>query len=1415
LSILDNETNEFAIDRLLVKIAFSNHRLLPVNPTTFKEFLITEEIELNSIPTVLFPLIITLYGGLKRDGKIVVFDPYYIYRESIAVTPILIHFLSRSNRDWQDQNIIIFKEECLRTLLTRIENQDESYETVDLCIAIVCLYGIDYVRQNVKILSNYLLRTSMNRLKYISMILRQFYFTDDENDRSIENETTKFISTVREKFQYGKSTRVQFLNLLNSLRSSLARLRSSTTSILLKGNSKAYQRVRLYLPNSLRIEKYFLNYLLSTDIQLYPDRKSCSLLHHFTKLFWILEHNDKYETQYRMSIGMDTIAHYVLLRNDEDPLFPLTFISQHLHNLYIRLLEQGFIVINPKDLTDDNGHHLYFGHILLECLMVLSNTSCNHLCILSALIALLPCLRMHQLENFGSSLLWTLHSKDSRFIDMFEIIRHHPMNYETGRYINKDEEFLGAKAMTDEKRRTLIEKCIEQEHQRLRNALDENHGTSMKIYSACVSLVRLCRWSDDKNRLHLLEESVQGAMLINNKLVRLDALCMIAFYSHSDYNKIQVSQERFLQNEIEHQLNDVYPDLPLLLHAAIFIRCLPLLQKQQTIDKCLQDLFNKFNDASQNDQQVVYEALLPYLDSSFACASVLEQISNSSLDYNKIINKKSSILMEYLTNKADEKSSNTMLISNLYLVELVSDLQKSVADDDLHLVVSYSNLPTTGSAIKSTLFQFEGPILTTTHVFAITNILSSHLLTNQSKDSEKLYRILNNILHRFNLVEFKACRLLEPWMKWKDSNVLSSFAYHAALLLTNSDFWSVEAATIISDLLCSENDRFRQRAEMIFRSKNNDNDIRTSSKLGLDVLLTLHTKKSHYQHTSPPASLTLVRVLENTTVDIPSHLETLLWLERYRIHALTNKKYIFSNSRMSPISHVISYFPNDITMEVPFCNDIGRISSDLIQYMCTLIISSFSSFLEIDGDKTTNTVLDSHTQFVVSVLVVLVPFIYIDETRHLVIDALITLMKISKTDEIRRAAAYALGYVCDKKTYKILFHQLEILVNKEADENINNSDQLLCSLISSYCHCLSVYGITFDKIDIELFRRLLKYSSSNVLKAVHVGLARVLKNTSLLYEMLDSDYIQCYHALIDSTAYVLVYAVQEKTVDAAAEFLEQHPDILPIFVVELYNSIRHFTSSVHYGRTTDYYLAYAYPRHVRVASSIAVRMPATFCTFIKDWQDGDKLKRALFYTSKQHNYPQRAACLTVLSVFGELTVELCEMIIEALRDDPYIQNTCHKCLTRINSIKNEKAVFNLLFSYLKSKSMNVRYVTAKILLHLSQSSLIPSKQVQTVLNDLILDPDSNEDLWLIKDQDNIVAKCVYYYAGPLKDVIYSLLVQHLTGDASEVIQRNELNDIDADFVESEKAARLASCLYEERTNENLQMTEPAKMKSVD
>jgi hypothetical protein len=156
------------------------------------------------------------------------------------------------------------------------------------------------------------------------------------------------------------------------------------------------------------------------------------------------------------------------------------------------------------------------------------------------------------------------------------------------------------------------------------------------------------------------------------------------------------------------------------------------------------------------------------------------------------------------------------------------------------------------------------------------------------------------------------------------------------------------------------------------------------------------------------------------------------------------------------------------------------------------------------------------------------------------------------------------------------------------------------------------------------------------------------------------------------------------------------------------------------------------------------------------------------------------------------------MFIEAVRDDPYIQNNSSQSIKYLHSIKDEKLVLNLLLSYLKSKSMSVRYIAVKILLHLCQLSLIPFEQIQTMLNDVMLDSSSNEDLWLIKEQDNFSFECQYENVGPLKKVIYSLLFQHITEERSDNILKTELNDIHLDFIESEKSSRFSSCLYEKK-----------------
>ena len=1402
LQSLSTHNHRFVIDRLLIKVAFAHHQLLPINRTTFKGFLLDGDISIQNIPMNLLPLIIMLYGGLKREGKNVLFDPSYIHRESTIMTPILINFLSVNDLTKQGQAWRRLRQECIHPFLARIENHDESPETVDLCIAILCLFDIEYIQENINIISKSLLRLIRERLKYISMILRQLYFPSETDDRSIENEVTGLIGIVIDKFQYVESARVQFLDLLDVLKRGIAHLRSSKTSILIPGEIKPDQRITLYLPNSLRKER-FLHGLLSTDIQFPPRRHSCSLLYHFTKLFWISENDDQFETQYRTAVAMDSIPEYLTLGSAEDLLSSFVSIPSHLQSLYLRLLQQHLIVINPNEVKDEKNC-LYFGHILVECLMHLSNPSCKRLMILTALINLLPWLRLQNLDTFGSSLLWAWATKDLEYMATYESKRHLPINEETDdgeeddQSTDKNEKIFGGGDLSDDERVTLVKAYIDGEHERIQIAFTENNGRNSKLYSASISLARICRWSEDERRLSLLNESVRAAMLITNKLAQLDALCVIALNSHSDHDRIQLDTNRYLQEEIEYQFNEIYTTLPLLLHTAILIRCLPHLRDPRAVDRSLRNLYDKFADNDRRDQHAVSEALSPYLQSNCSFSLPPANATCHLFDTSKTIRYRSSVLKKYFSILTDQPLTLSVLTSNLYLMELTNDVHVCLKNN----------------TDRFTIEELNSSMLTEAQAMRITKVLSYVPLVEQEQDTVNLDD-LSDALHRINIVEIRARHILEGWLKWKDSDELSIFAYHAALILGNSDFWSVEAATIVCDLLRHENDRFCRRAEILFRSAD-DNDVRTSSKLGIDVLLVLMKKRTHYQVSSSSAKLTVNRIMLNITVDIQSHLEIFLWLERYRIHALANPGYPLQIVRSGAQCYVSSYFSPDLAKDACCCMNLFKLSADSIAYMCDMIGCQFFSFLEIDGDSTSDAVLQSHTQFIISIITSLDNVLNSnDDFRQTAFDSLVTLFDMSENDGIRQAVACALGYVCTRRTYKSLFDRIQTVSNNGFMGISEYSDYALAGLISSYCYCLIIHKIALDQDDMDLFSNLLENGSEVVINAVRTGYGRVLRDTPLLLGILDCNHTLCYRSLVGATAYLFLYDVQQSSEIAAADFIEQNPIYLYRLINDLYEDIRHFDDRIVPYGGVEFYLNYGSPQYVKIASLVAQRIPTAFCAFINNWPDGEKLKRALFYTSKQHNFPQRAACLTILSVFGELTVDLCEMLVEAVHDDPLIQLTSYKCLMQINTISNEKAVIDRLQKYLQSKSMNVRYIAAKILLHLSKSSLIPFTQVQTMLNTTMLDPQSTETLLLIVSQDGSYPTSSYYRAGPLKDVIYFLLAQYLTNETSENILRKELNDIDSDFIESEKAARLSSCLYEGKTEETTANPIPDHAKSDD
>ncbi|CAF4769986.1 unnamed protein product [Rotaria sp. Silwood2] len=154
----------------------------------------------------------------------------------------------------------------------------------------------------------------------------------------------------------------------------------------------------------------------------------------------------------------------------------------------------------------------------------------------------------------------------------------------------------------------------------------------------------------------------------------------------------------------------------------------------------------------------------------------------------------------------------------------------------------------------------------------------------------------------------------------------------------------------------------------------------------------------------------------------------------------------------------------------------------------------------------------------------------IDDTRRLAVDALMNLFDTPEKEAVHQAIAYTLGYVCSKQTHETLLDRILLAMTTDGDEDSTYCNNVLIALTSSYAYC---------------------HSSQDVVTAARTGLARIRKDTSFLVETLAFDHSQCYHALIEATAYLFIYDIQQSSENNVAEFIEEYPDLLPIFTVEL------------------------------------------------------------------------------------------------------------------------------------------------------------------------------------------------------------------------------------------------------------------------
>ncbi|CAF0896288.1 unnamed protein product [Didymodactylos carnosus] len=250
------------------------------------------------------------------------------------------------------------------------------------------------------------------------------------------------------------------------------------------------------------------------------------------------------------------------------------------------------------------------------------------------------------------------------------------------------------------------------------------------------------------------------------------------------------------------------------------------------------------------------------------------------------------------------------------------------------------------------------------------------------------------------------------------------------------------------------------------------------------------------------------------------------------------------------------------------------------------------------------------------------------------------------------------------------------------------------------------------------------------------------------------------------------------------------------------DSVKHIASNVHYGYESYQHVHFGDPSFVEVAAELVKEMPAAFCAEVQRSSFGEaNFKKALYCTSIQHRFPRRVACIEVLSIFGQLTVDMSKMFVSALQDSAHLQRAVFRCVSRIREATREAIEY--LYEYLNSDSMNARYTVAKLLVNLAHQDVVSVREVQRALVVAMEDPSAQQELWIIKNHEGADAtERMYVCLSRLNQALYGLLVQlsflRTKDSIEQTFHVNEseslTSTVNSQFEDAIKAAGLATCM---------------------
>ncbi|CAF3757686.1 unnamed protein product [Rotaria sordida] len=775
---------ELIIDQTLRTIMRSTNISDQIFNKDLSLYLLSNNISISNIHPLIISVIIAVCGGIcLRDEEGIIktdFSIQQIHRQSSILVSIIEYFTNnKESHSIKIQTLIKNYENIIQKSLP----SDSSSDIVDSFIALICLQGLLQPLIYQKYDGYKALSLALNRLKQTWFYIKELF----NNFPSGNNKLHK-ISVIKSEVES-----IMNVFFLQSDQSEKQRMSFSIAC------ASAWKKLGMWDQ---------IAWINKDDSYINEDGEYVRYQPAFTHL--ISEENlDE----------MTNIIHSQRM-SPQKLLLLLNILPQSLQQLYY----------NTIISSTNNTNSLSLVMFLSQCLIHLEHFEKTDFNMYLALLILYPLLKEHMLENYALILYKEKYSWLTSILDK---------DCNTLLKTIQNRKLLDPFLIDQSEDLTIL---ISVEHHRIREAKNsiQNQQKDLRLFAASISLARLlraqhrCRTNPPTNTI-LIDSTESKAVYftitnILDPVLRIIALSFII--DMKDPLIFDEEQRDQLQCEMTTELQSLLPHVSLLTATILFIRCYNICSQQM-----VNIIVEKFRNESLNKQSQIDEAVF----------IALRQLKNSNLSHclsefakrkdnlSDLLQLNSTIFFHYFNKTISFDSSNNILLSLMYLFELIFDaeiLRMYVKDHQKNDILPLKELKQLWNESSK-----EKKIMTYKLAIWITNNL-------QMLNKQDLHQIIQDI-SQCSMIERKALVVIEKWLDYRMDKVLKVFAYYAALQLFIEGSNIPDLIDIINEIFYN-NDKFNWKSiveNLISSRLVNSNIVR-------QILIALHKNIHRYSNFS-------------------------------------------------------------------------------------------------------------------------------------------------------------------------------------------------------------------------------------------------------------------------------------------------------------------------------------------------------------------------------------------------------------------------------------------------------------------------------------------------------------------------------------------------------------------------------------